>query len=262
MIFNRPTNVTLTQMAQWVDANVNNEQRDNDLFVEYVYHLAYNKAQKLALFIDYDVYEDFALFCVSKFLVRCSNKSEAPVKSVVNYLRTVIEHWEAEYVREYCYGSPEATIADFNVCDFSDYLVDITSEYDQNNYNFFCVNVSDVIRKHLRQIPYKKNSAEWCNIYTSCLLTLRDRIHTGATLCNNSANTDIEYIYRVIRQLKTKPPILYHIDEDKGTYVSVLVNEIIHALAAELTHAVHAKVSPSDCLKNLIKAANNEEDND
>ena len=94
-------------------------------------------------------------------------------------------------------------------------------------------------------------------------LTLHDRINSACALCNKTlAEDNPQLVNRIIRGLKLKPPVLYHISEDKAAYVSVLVNEITHAIAAELTHTLHSKVSVTDCLNNLVKAANNEEEDD
>lgn len=261
MIFKRPQKITFTQMAQWVDENSYNPERDDNKLVEYLYFIIYIKSEKCGLFTDHNQYDDFSLFCVSKFLIRFSNKNEPPVKSVVNYLNIVLNPWYSEYVREFCYGSPEAGLADFNLNDFGDYLVDISSEYDYSSYNIDSFNLGLVVRKYLSRIPIKKNSPEWSNICTSCLLTLHDRIKSATTLCNkNIASKDPQLLNRIVRGLKTKPPILFHVEEEKSSYICVLVNEIIHALAVELTHSTHSKVSAATCLQNLVKAANNEEE--
>lgn len=263
MTFRRPQNISLTQMAQWVDANSNNPDRDENTLVEYLYHLVYSRAQQGSFFTDFESYDDFALYCVSKFYIRFSNKQEAPVKSVVNYLKTVIEPWKAEYIREFCGGNADMNVADFNVSDFSEYLVDTASEQDYNTYDYLCFKSADVVRAHLRKIPRKHNSSEWTNIYISCLLTLEDRIKSASILCEkNVAKENPELVHRIIRSLKTKPPILFHIEEARSAYISVLVNELTHALAAELTHGIHAHVTPETCLHNLIKAASNKEEDD
>ena len=49
MIFNRPQDVTLTQMAQWVDS-IDLSDYDQDKLVEYLYHLSLFNAQQRALF--------------------------------------------------------------------------------------------------------------------------------------------------------------------------------------------------------------------
>lgn len=181
----------------------------------------------------------------------------------MNYLKIVLEHWRAEYVREFCTGTPDNNISDFDVNDFSDYLIDASSEQDYQFYNFYSFQVTDVVKKQLLKIPVRKNSSEWLNIYTSCLLTLHDRIKSAICLCEkNIAKQNPHLINRIIRGLKTKPPILFHIEEEKSNYISVLVNEIIHALANELTYTTHSKVSVSSCLHNLVVAASNKEEDD
>ena len=261
MTFRRPFNITLTQMAQWVDTNMYTVGKDDNKLVEYVYHLAYNKAERLCFFNDKDTYNEFALFCVSKFLIRLANKTEPPVKSVVNYLKTVIDPWRSEYIREFCYGAPELNTTDFNVSDFGDYLVDVASNEEYNSFTFFSLDLHYIFKNHLIKIPRRKHSPEWSNIYVSCLLTLQDRIKTAANLCTKAAlEQDPQSVNRIIRELKRKPPILFHIEEERSTYISVLVNELMHALAAELTYTLQSKVTVSGCLRNLVKAASNEEE--
>lgn len=261
MIFKYPQDITFTQMAQWVDENSYNPDRDDNKLIEYLYHIVHIKAEKCGYFNDYDTYDDFSLYCISKFLIRFSNKTEPPVKSVINYLRTVMEPWHAEYVREFCCGSADMCIAEFDINDFSDYLIDSASEYDYTSYGYSDISISCVIRKYLMRIPIKRKSSEWSNICTSCLLTLVDRIKCAANLCGKTiAEQDPQLVNRIIRGLKTKPPILFHVEEEKSSYICVLVNEIVHAMAVELTHSVHSKVSVTACLQNLVKAASNQED--
>ena len=260
MTFSRPKDVTLTNMAQWVDS-IDLSDYDQDKLVEYLYHLSLYNAQQLALYRDDDTYDDFALFCVSKLMVRLTNKNIQPVKSVVNYIKTVLNPWYAEYVRCFCCGSADLQLQDFDISDFADYLVDASSSYDYNAYEVGCFSISEAIRKHMLQLPRKKHSEEWSNIYLSCLLTLQDRLNAANTLCENSVvKDDTQLISRMIRSLKTRPPVLFHIPDEWSNYVSVIVNEIIHLLSAELTYSTNTYVTPSTCLKNLIVAANNQED--
>ena len=261
MIFKHPHDITFIQMAQWVDANSYNPERDDNKLVEYLYHIIHTKAEQRGYFTDYDTYDDFSLYCISKILIRFSNKTDSPVKSVVNYLKTVLEPWHAEYVREFCCGSPDLCLAEFDLNDFSDYLIDSASEYDYTSYGYLSTSISCVVRKYLMRIPIKRKPPEWSNICTSCLLTLVDRIKCAANLCSKTiAEENPQLVNRIIRGLKTKPPILFHIEEDRASYICVLVNEIVHAIAVEMTHACHSKVSVTACLQNLVKAASNQED--
>ena len=261
MTFKKRQDITLTQMAQWVDANMSAITYDEATMVEYLYHLVFTRAQQCSLCRDYATCDDFSIYCVTKLLTRINNKSKEPLKSVVNYIRTVIELWWLEYIRLFCQGNPDLDVADFDLCDFGDYLIDSTSQSDYNSYACFCFRVSDVVRKHLKKIPRKKNDSEWSNICTSCMLTLHDRIKSAIDL--SQKNTSKEHpclLSRIIRSLKTKPPILFHIDESMSGYINVLVTELIHAISVELSDSLPVKVLPSSCLKNLIIAANNQEE--
>lgn len=261
MTFKKPKDITYTQMAQWVDENSHRVDCDEEKLVEYLFHLVYIKAQQASLFREFEQCDDFAIYCISKLMTRLRNLDEPPVKSIVNYIKTILTPWHSEYVRYYCSGCPDFDMCDFDLCDFSDYLVDASSENDYNAYNLGCLKITHVIRQHLKRIPRKLNSSEWSNIYTSCLLTLQDRIKAAVLLSqNNMAKQDPQLFNRIVRELKTKPPILYHIDESKSTYIAVLVNELIHAIAAELSFTIASKVSVSACLKSLVTAASNEEE--
>ena len=170
----------------------------------YLYHIVRSKAEKFGFFNKYEQYDDFSIYCVYKFLVRYDNNQETVVKSVSNYLKRVLEPWRAEYVREMCVGDPDIDIADFNVIDFSDYLVDVSSESDLYSYSSYCMKVSDIVWKHLSKIPRRKNSAEWCNICISCLLTLNDRLKAAASFSGkHSFENDPKLLLRLIRALKT-----------------------------------------------------------
>lgn len=261
MTFYKPSNITYTEMAQWVDAQNIQNCSDEETLVKYLYLLVLFKAKQLALFKDNETYDDFALFSVGKLLIRLNNKEEAPVKSIMNYIKTVIGFWDAEYVREFCVGSPDCEIADFNIGDFGDYLVDACSEFDTHSFSVGCPNISAVIRTHLKKIPVRKNSAEWSNIYLSCLLTFKDRVDSAIDISSKITDNEDPLLFnRVIRKLKTKQPILFHLDESYANYISILVNEITHAIAAELTFTTASKVSTTACLRNMVAAANNNED--
>ena len=262
MTFYKPKELTYTQIAQWVDSNHMSTDCDENKLCEYIYHLVVLKTQQCCYFKESEQIDDFSLYCTSKLLQKiysCREKQES-LKSIVNYIRTVISPWKAEYIREFCTGSAESNIADFDLSDFSDYLIDTASQCDYNSYWFECINVSDVIRKYLKQIPRKKNSAEWSNIYTSCLLTLQDRIKTASSAKKTSDTNDPKVIDRIIRNIKKRPPILYHIEDSKANYITTLVNELTHALASEISHTTASKVSVSACMRNLVTAASNSEE--
>lgn len=260
MTFNKPQNVTLTQMAQWVDSHEIADISDQNKQVEYLYHLVLCRAKQLSLFNDSDTYDDFCIYCVSKLLIRLNNRKEAPVKSIVNYIRTVINHWYAEYVSAFCSGAPEVN-TEFDVTDFSDYLIDASSEGEHRTLFYDGCCITSAINKHLKNIPKRKNSPEWQNICISCYLTLEDRVSSAKSLTMQLMDIKSEQLLnRLVRGLKNRPPILFNIDKSLSGYISVLVNELTHVIAVELTDSIGASVSATDCLQSLVAAAYNTEE--
>lgn len=260
MTFTKPSNMTYTDIAKWVDSY--KPEYSEDTLVEYLYHLMYINTQRSHFFTDKETCDDFCLYCVSKLYYRVKNKDKDPLKSIVNYIKTVIEPWHAEYVREFCCGSAEGETATFDIHDFADYLIDTVSQHDYHVYNFDCLKISDITYTYLRQIPVKKHSDEWSNICTSCLLTLTDRIQAAINTAPVSLLEDDPHMFnRIIRKTRMRKPILYHLQDTYEGYISVLVNQLIHAISMELTTCLGETVSASACLKNMvIAAANNEEE--
>lgn len=263
VIFKTTPKCSLTEMAQWVDQELYLQDTSQEVLVEYLYRLIYFNFKTHNTFTNEETYDDFCLYCVSKVLTRLNNSKEEKVRSIVNYLKNVNTVWYNEYVRCFCSGSVDLEVADFNVVDFGDYLVDSASLYDNCAYNFNCFRVSDVVKHHLKHIPRKKRDPEWFNIYLSCLLTLNDRIRCACDLFSkNLLHEDPILLSRVIRGMKTKPPVLFHVDESMSNYIITLVNEVVHAISAELTTSTGFKITAESCLRGLVAAALNEEEDD
>ena len=261
MTYPKPKGITYTQMAQWVDLHGTSQNCDENQLCQYLYHLVLLKTQQCSFFSDYEQIDDFCLYCVSRLYQRLRSpvKSE-PVKSITNYIRIVISPWRADYIKEFCVGSVDCEMADFNIVDFSDYLVDVSSENDFRSFPDTCSNIMQIARKYLNKIPKKRKSPEWSNIYVSCLLTLRDRLTNAQKIAASCNEKDPQVLDQLIRCLRKRDPILYHVDESKANYITTLVNELTHAISAEISYCTHSKVSVSACMRNLVTAASNEEE--
>ena len=262
MTYVKPANLTFTQICQWIDQYGFSKDCDEEKLCQYFYHLSYFRTQQFSYFKDAEKIDDFCLFCVSKLFQRYRVEKEAsPVKSVSNYLKNVISCWRAEYIKLFCVGSDEGEIADFDPVDYSDYLIDIASERDFSSYATSCTNISDIVRKYLKKVPRARKSREWSNIYVSCLLTLNDRLSTAGSLVSSEfIQKNPQKMDRLVRATRLRPPVLYHLDECYSNYITTLVNELTHAIAAEVSYTIHSKVSVGACMRNLIAAANNDED--
>lgn len=263
MTFTKPANITYTYMAQWVDANATSPECNEELLCQYLYHIVCTHAQQFKLCHDYEQLDDFALYCATRLFskFRTPHKAATNIKSITNYVKSILSAWKADYVREFCTGSPDGELADFDPLDFSDYLVDATTVYNSNMFYTDTLKVADVVRRYLKNIPRKRNSSEWTNIYISCLLTLEDRMKQAEKLSTAElAIKQPRLVNMMIRSLRTNKPILFHLPENKANYITTLVNELTHAIAVEISYTIGSKVSVSACLRNMVIAANNEED--
>ena len=134
-------------------------------------------------------------------------------------------------------------------------MVEQTSLFDTMSYSYTLGEISSIVKAHLRKIPRKQHSAEWMNIYLSCMLTLLSSI----TLSNHQIREfkklkipKYESLERLYAQLRYEEPILFHLDPSMSTYIKVLVTELRHVIAAELSWKGDFYISSEESMKNLI----------
>ena len=97
-------------MCIWIDSNVYTDTCDELKLYEYLYHLANMLAHEHKYFIKYEYYDEFALYSASKLFMRlrdprqfCSDGSPklTQVKSVLNYLKTVIYPYKVDFEQQF-----------------------------------------------------------------------------------------------------------------------------------------------------------------
>ena len=122
-------------------------------------------------------------------------------------------------------------------------------------------NICTVIKSFLKRIPRKQNDAEWHNIYLSCLLTILNSVTASqeqlAEIEEKDAITKLNKLYALLR---TKDPILYHLDSSYTNYIKTLVAEIRQLLTKELMIESHTYIPVEVSMKNLIITALEDED--
>lgn len=155
----------------------------------------------------------------------------------------------------YVKTEPDVCTIYANNFDLGAYLVDESNIFNQIDFSYTLSSVSMIVRSHLQKIPYKKNSAEWLNIYVSCLLTLLDSM----TLSNfdlkrshNITRNKETILDRMYTDLRYREPILYHLSPTMSGYIRVLVNELRHVISSQLSFELHSSISVEDTAKNLI----------
>ena len=281
MIYKKP-DLKYTEMAIWIDQHVYTDDCDPNILFEYIYHLINMLAHQAGYFRNHHYYDDFAITGATRVFLRLTNPKQneldengnpqmEKIKSVLNYIKSIMYPMKVTFEQEnYCQiqpydkenkepdydisyslrGSLNETVDKLNTLDFTLYLKDIPT----------------TVREFLSSIPQKKNSSEWLNIYTSCLLSLLNSI----TLSNKnkeriSSLKEIiirkpELLTKLYKEEREDSIILFHLDESMRGYITVLVNRVKHLISADLSSTSRSYISPEVTAKNLLMASLEEEE--
>lgn len=258
MTYQKPSNITYTQMCIYIDTHIYSGNYDESLVYQYLYHLTYMLSRKMKYFDHNDDYDHFSLYLASKLYLRLTNSKKPHIKSILNYLKRIIGvqriTWQQEFgIQYYKEGSQLYYFANH---DLAQALVDEASIYDHKSYDTIISDINNIIWNHLKKIPFKKNSPEWYNIYISVVLSLTNSITPTIeqidTLLSATSGTKDHALNNTYKHLRELDPILFHLDESMKSYIKVLVMEVRHAIAAEFSEEYNYYISSEDIMKNLL----------
>lgn len=260
MIFVKPENVRYVDMCIWCDENAYTENCDNEKLYQYLYFIAIMLAHKAKYFNKVKDYEDFALYMASQTYYRLKNPKQYQIddngnpkmtklKSVLNYMKSTLYPRKVDFQQQN-YAQTQISIDDtdyYSEYSFLDRLEDTIDELTLVEFEACLQDTVHTIKYFLNRIPYRKGTAEWQNIYMSCLLTFLDSI----TLSNNdirriknySRNTSNKY-FALINDYKEQSDCvtLFHLDEKYRDYILILVREIKRIIANDLSSSIKSYV--------------------
>lgn len=244
MTFQKPKDVTYTEMAIYIDNNIYTKDFDAYTIYQYIYHLIYMLAVKRCFFNKSQYYDDFSIVSASRVYMRMTDKRQfeldengepklAKIKSVLNYIKSIMYPMKVAFEQEHYSQVVSEEVGDESPIKPSDVSLDSSS--------FISIEILDylkdlprVIEKYLMKIPRVRNSNEWLNIHTSCLLTLlncftltRDKIES----LENKENITDGYIEKLY---SSDDVILFHLDKEKHDYIQVLTRELKNYIYKEL----------------------------
>lgn len=275
MTYAKPAGVSYTQMAIYIDEHIYSDNKDEEKLYTYMYHLAIMLATKGAYYSSAEEYDQFGLFCATRLYLRYTNQKQfefnddgSPkmkrIKSVLNYIKRVIYPYKVDFEMEFNIENKDVEVIQLGGFDLGEHMVEQTSLFDTMSYSCTLGEISSIVKAHLRKIPHKQHSAEWMNIYLSCMLTLL----SSMTLSNYQLREfkklklpKYESLEKLYAQLRYEDPILFHLDPSMSTYIKVLVTELRHVIAAELSWKGDHYISAAESMKNLICNAMELEDN-
>lgn len=258
MLYNKPKDITYTQMAITIDNTVYTEECNDELVYEYLYHLSYMLAVKSRYFNSGDKYDEFAILLANKVFLRLKNPKQfdekyklSKIKSVLNYLKQVMYYTKLEFEENY-YSKTSLNIEDINDdfipgYTFANFLSDSVLDLDKIEFQYCLDDISKTVKNYLNYIPYKKNSTEWYNIYVSCLLTFLDSICLPQKELDRLSKLKYKKFdpknYEICYNNQPENVILFHLDNTMRDYICILVRNIKRLIIRDLSENLHTDIS-------------------
>jgi len=277
-LFTKPHKVKYTDMCIYIDNNAYRDDLTEDeenLIFEYLYHIANMLARNAKYFNRSDYYEDFAIYFATSIFLRYRNPKQyqtdpdtgetklPKIKSVLNYMKTVVYprkvEFEQKFYSQIFSNQDECEDVVYNTnFTFSDRLSQSIESISMSEFSMCLGDICKTTRRFLKCIPYRTNKVVWNNIYLSCLLTLLNII--------TISNRDMERVSELKRDIQERTylnlykdtpensVILYHLDSNMRDYIWILVQEIKHVIAKDLSFSLHTYVPATSSLNAIALA--------
>lgn len=251
MTYNKPNDVTYTQMAIYVDNNMYSSNRDDNLCFKYLYLLSYYNAIKGKFFKRSSDYDEYALFVATKVFLRYDKKDLPPLISCLNYIKNIayplkVDYQKSVFAQEFNGNLTKS--GDVNSLAYDEKLKAINQQNDllKVDSEYYIERIGTVIKDIISKTAYAKDRIVSNNIYITCLLNLlyqlsfnnrnKAKLETKLKKLNLSDN-DIKEAYT--KELATHKMVLFHLDKSMSNLILTLLNKIKKAIVEDLTYLVN-----------------------
>lgn len=225
--YKRPVDVSFTDMAIYIDNNMWNDYKNEEIFCRYIYHLCYMLACKRRYFVNIEDYDDFALYCTSRLYNRFTDKEKSKLKSSLNFIKNTLFFLKVDYQRlmfpvNYEY---EFEKRKFNTDLYKQTCCDnLRHNYYLEDLDFFVDNfklIFQIVKNIINESPFSKDKTMKHNLYMSVLLTLLNQL----TLPKNFEESKINVIDFLTNERKDGKIILWNVPDKLKDYVKFICNK-------------------------------------
>lgn len=274
MMYNKPQNVSYTDMAIFIDQHAYDENSTEEidlLIFEYIYHLAEMLAYKAKFFPSYQLYDDFATYVASSVYMRLKNKRQFEydenglpklkrIKSILNYIKKILYPKKVDFLQEvYDQTFTKVDQDDVSSLDytFSDYLIDSLDEIQNVNFNLCLGDVPKTISQFINNLPFTDQIFK-LNLRFSCILTFMSSVtpKTNDILklkqLKIESHRDLDIADLIEDQFSLDDVILFHLDNKYKKYVYLLTIRIKHLIANDLSMIMNSQVLGQSALKSIL----------
>ena len=231
MTYTKPLDVTYTQMAIWIDEHVYTKDIDEALLYEYLYHLSNMLAGQSSYFSTALEYDHFALYSASRLFQRLYNPKQfeldenkqprmKQIKSILNYIKKVIYPYKVDFEMEFKIEDKNMDVIQVGSFDLGSHMIESASLFDRLEFSISIDSITLTRTMHSKYDSLKLKKEE--------------------------------YLDSVYEELRYQEPILYHLPDTMSNYIRILVNELRHVLASELSWKSDCYIPADASMKSLI----------
>ena len=269
--YEKPSNITYTQMCIWIDENAYKEDCDEYTLFTYLYHISRMLAYKKRYFEKAAYYDDFAVLMATRIFMRFKNKKQFlkekkldKIRSVLNYAKSILHSTKVLFEEQY-YAQNYVCAPDDEPFDYSlhDSVLSYIDDLKISDFKSYLGDIVKTSKEFIYKLPHKSKS-EIDNIYTSCMLSFLNSV----VLSNKNKeklNSLIEdgkltpdYLDKLYKSERENSVILYHVDSSLKPYIQVIVNELRHLIAGDLTVILNDRcIQAESNIKNILIASAN-----
>ena len=234
LLFKKPEGMRWVDLAIWIDNNIYKDDCDYDTAYMYMWLLAFMLASKQKYFDVQKDYEEFASLMAYNAFSRMTDPSKVKIKSVLNYMKSIM------YFRKISFNlQKRQKIIDPQFdekWDSFSYVERCKENYEASNRDYVFEAVEDTLKniphEIRRAIPkvYKSDKLTYENIYTSCLLSMLNRVTLPniysqklADRVEKSPNFNEVKFYK---KYLDSDIILWHLPDDMINVVKLVLNKV------------------------------------
>lgn len=269
--YRKPHDVTYTQMCIWIDEHIYEDNCDDSLAFEYLYHITRMLAYKRRFFEKAEYYDDFAIYCATRIFMRLKDKRQfddneklSKIKSVLNYAKSILYATKVSFEGESFAQNYIRNDEDFIDFSFHNSLITTLNALQISNFKSCLDDITSTIRDFVYRLPYDTDLYIQ-NVYISCILSLLNSVTLSKKNINRlnqlrkSGKLTQNHINKLYKKERDNCVILYHLKDDMKDYIKVLVNEIRHLISEDLSSILNESINFESNIKSiLISSLNND----
>lgn len=262
MLYEKPKGVTYTQMAIWVDDNAYKQDCDETTMFQYLYFLCYMLAKKKRLYNHESDYDDFSAHLATWVYMRYRTDKRLPViKSCLNYIRKILYYKHVGFDLSNKSVNQDIII-DNNSSSVMDVMHRTVDDLGVVDFSIYLDGIVKTIRRFLCDTLYY-GTPEFTNIYTSCLLSLINYMtfskYDIERYKKSSASEKEEIVNKLNDRYIGDSVVLYHLNDDMHDYILVLLNEIRHMIAKDLSDLTNTYIPSALDAYDILERESNED---